>query len=227
MTNPFPRAPTSEHNELLLVLGYLLPVRNCWFHYGQLAKVLADGGICNLPPRFITNSLKSKRASDMFFAFDRYLDKKWYCFDPNKMKYASLRDQTGFLQGTTLEEEREAVVSSISPGFFRSFEFKYLSKYVDGSGPPDEFPRLSPEERACRESLLRQRFQKDRVIVREIPGDGACLFRSIADQIYRVHGTALHLHFCRLVCDWIAKNRDAIAGFCADYDPSIDEVLDT
>ena len=54
----------------------------------------------------MTNSLKSKRASDMFFAFDRYLDKKWYCFDPNKMKYASPRDQAGFLRGATSEEER-------------------------------------------------------------------------------------------------------------------------
>ena len=139
------------------------------------------------------------------------------------MKYPSPRDHAGFFRGTTSEEEREAVLSSISPGFFRSFEFECLSKYVDGSGPPDEFPTLSPVERAHRESLLRQRFQRDRVTVREIPGDSACLFRSLADQIYRVHGTVYHLHFRRLACDWIAKNRDAIAGFCADRDLSIDE----
>ena len=79
----------------------------------------------------------------MFFAFDRYPDKKWYCFDPNKMKYASPRDQAGFLRGTTLEEEREVVVSSIPRGFFWLFYFKYLSKYVDGSAPPEEFPTIT------------------------------------------------------------------------------------
>ena len=76
----------------------------------------------------------SKRAAEMFFGYEKYQDKAWYCFDPTKMKYASPRDRAGFLRGATSEEEREAVVPPISPGFFRSFHFKHLCKYVDGSG---------------------------------------------------------------------------------------------
>ena len=242
--NPLTRTPTSEHDEMLLVLRHLLPAQKCWFHTVQLDKVLFERGFTNLPPRFVSSSLKSKRAAEMFFACEKFSNKKWYCFHPKEMKYASPRDQVGFLKAASTDEERAAVVPAISPGYFGRFEYTFLSKYVTGDAPsrppaplPDErLPDAEPSrlsrlpdgtlpvaELERRKRVFRQRMNDSSLTIRDIDTDGNCMFRSVADQMYGDPSDRRTMTLRRLACDFLERHKDRFSHGVTEDDDDIDQ----
>ena len=135
MANPasqFPRTMTSKFDELLLVLHHLLPspIRQCWLHMAMLEKLLVDGGLSKLPSNALVQALK-KRAVDISLLQEKFMGKRWYCFEPADPKYQSPRDQAGFLKAAASEEEREAIVPPIpSHRFFKKFKFTFIEDYI-------------------------------------------------------------------------------------------------
>lgn len=55
------------------------------------------------------------------------------------------------------------------------------------------------------------------LVIKEVKGDGACMFRAVADQVYG--DEEMHDSVRRLCMDYIAKNRDHFSQFLTeDFD---------
>ena len=95
-----------------------------------MEKLLTGGGLSKLLPKTLMQALK-KRAVDISLLQEKFMGKRWYCFEPADPKYQSPRDQAGFLKAAASEEEREAIVPPIpSHRFFKKFKFTFIEDYI-------------------------------------------------------------------------------------------------
>ena len=78
-----------------------------------------------------------------------------------------------------------------------------------------------------RDLILLKRLQSLNIVIKEIDGDGACLFRSASDQIYGDRGDGHHKDLRHKVCQWLTVNQDCLKNFFSgdkDFDKHIREM---
>lgn len=76
---------------------------------------------------------------------------------------------------------------------------------------------FNEEDDSVREREFRKRIQTERGFqIKEMKGDGSCLFRAVADQVYG--DQEMHDVVRRNVCDYMQKNSDFFAPFVSGED---------
>ena len=140
MPCPF-REPKNEYEELLLVAEYLLPnnYSQLWHSIVELERLLEGGGLC-LPPGFIIEALKRQNRGNRRgyginksrLAGSRSPKQTYYLFENEAQRRESGRCKPRY---DTPKSQLQVYHGgfSIEDGYFRAYQFKFLSKYLGSS----------------------------------------------------------------------------------------------
>ncbi|KAL7536484.1 hypothetical protein ACHAXR_007193 [Thalassiosira sp. AJA248-18] len=109
--------------------------------------MLVRGGLKSITPDFVTKALQStQKTRNKSLEFNRYQNKRWYCFAGGGKEYETPMDQVKILRdklkAASSDEEKEALQPPTIPcNHFSMMELKHLKKYVAAKPAPTTFTK--------------------------------------------------------------------------------------